>query len=229
MPRRNPGRKAAPPAVPAKTDMHRAFFITLEGGEGAGKSTQLVAIKDWLQGRGYEVVVTREPGGTEVGERIREILLNHSEDISVEAETMLMFAARAEHLARVIRPALAAGKTVLCDRFTDATYAYQGGGRGLALSRIAELEQWVQGDLRPDLTILLDISVEAGLQRAKTRGAPDRFERESHAFLERVRKTYLGRAREEQARIRVVDASPMPSEVTQTVVGVLRDFMNGRS
>src|SRR5690606_40286049 len=131
--------------------MRRALFITLEGGEGAGKSTQLRAIADWLRRRGRDVVVTREPGGTPLGERLREVLLHGQGDMSPDAEALLMFAARAEHLARVIRPALAAGRSVLCDRFTDATYAYQGGGRGIPATRLAALEQWGQGGLRPDL------------------------------------------------------------------------------
>lgn len=207
--------------------MRGALFITLEGGEGAGKSTQLIALKTWLQTQGREVVLTREPGGTELGERIREILLHHAGSMAIETETMLMFAARAEHLAQVIRPALAAGKTVLCDRFTDATYAYQGGGRGLALSRIAELEHWVQGSLRPDLTILLDVPVDTGLQRANQRGAPDRFEREQRVFLERVRQAYLARAGGDPRRIRVVDAALAQSEVTRAVVDILQDFLRG--
>ena len=183
--------------------MKRGYFITLEGGEGAGKSTALPFVRDWLRQAGHEVVVTREPGGTELGERVRELLLHRRElHMCTETETLLMFAARAEHLAQVIRPALAAGKTVLCDRFTDATYAYQGGGRGLPAARIAELESWVQGALRPDLTLLLDVPVETGLMRANQRSAPDRFERE-----QRVRATYLKRARHEPQRVHVIDAA----------------------
>lgn len=204
----------------------RAGFITLEGGEGAGKSSQLVAIKNWLSERNGNFVVTREPGGTELGERIREILLHHSGEMSAESETMLLFAARVEHLTQVIRPALAAGKLVLCDRFTDATYAYQGGGRGLASARIAELERWVQGELRPDLTILLDVPVDTGLQRTKRRGPADRFEREHGEFLQRVREAYLARARGEPERIRRVDASLPMREVTQRITAILCEFLD---
>ena len=188
--------------------MKRGYFITLEGGEGAGKSTALPFVRDWLAQAGHEVVVTREPGGTELGERVRDLLLHRRElHMSTETETLLMFAARAEHLVQVIRPALAAGKTVLCDRFTDATYAYQGGGRGLPAARIAELEAWVQGALRPDLTLLLDVPVEMGLVRANQRSAPDRFEREQREFFERMRAAYLERARHEPQRVHVIDAA----------------------
>lgn len=209
------------------SEPRRGLFITLEGGEGAGKSTQLEAVKNWLQEQGHAVVVTREPGGTELGEQIRQILLHHTDGMTVETEALLMFAARAEHLAQVIEPALASGKIVVCDRFTDATYAYQGGGRGLAPARIAELEQWVQGSLRPDLTIVFDIAVDAGLRRAAKRGTPDRFEREQRAFQERVRQAYLARAEREPKRIRVVDASLGKAEVTKAVIAILRDFTSG--
>jgi dTMP kinase len=205
--------------------MPRAWFITLEGGEGAGKSTQLAAMKEWLEHHGHQLIVTREPGGTEVGERIRDVLLHRAGDIDAETEVLLMFAARAEHLARVIRPALAAGKTVLCDRFTDATYAYQGGGGGVPLARIAEIESWVQKDLRPDLTLLLDVPVEIGLARAKKRSTPDRFERQQRAFFERVRSAYLAAAAREPSRIRVVDASRSESEVRETVVALLQELV----
>jgi dTMP kinase len=203
--------------------MARGIFITLEGGEGAGKSTCLKFIEAWLRQAGKNVVVTREPGGTEVGEKIREILL-HARDLAMtpETEMLLMFAARAEHLARVIRPALERGQTILCDRFTDATYAYQGGGRGLPEERIAAIEQWVQGDLRPDLTLLLDLPVEAGLQRANSRSVPDRFEREQRGFFERVRAAYLARAAREPNRLRIVDASK-PLESVQQQIGVILD------
>ncbi|HEX9813028.1 MAG TPA: dTMP kinase [Burkholderiales bacterium] len=207
--------------------MRKGLFITLEGGEGAGKSTQLAAALAWLQQEGHDVAATREPGGTALGERVREILLHHAGEMSVEAETLLMFAARAEHVERVIRPALVAGKTVVCDRFTDATYAYQGGGRGLALDRIADLERWVQGDLRPDLTILLDVPVEIGLERAAKRGRPDRFEGERNGFLDRVRNTYLARARKEPKRFRIVDASLGEADVARAIIGVLRDYLHG--
>lgn len=203
------------------------LFITLEGGEGAGKSTQLRAIEAWLRRSGRDVVVTREPGGTELGERVRELLLHADGQPTIETETLLMFAARAEHIARVIRPALEAGQTVLCDRFTDATYAYQGGGRGLARGRIAALEQWVQGDLRPDLTLLLDVPVTVGLERAGGRSEPDRFERESESFFERVRNTYLESAAREPQRIRVVAATGSVQQVTCEIERVLFEVLDG--
>lgn len=207
--------------------MRRGLFITLEGGEGAGKSTQLAIMRDWLETQGHRVVVTREPGGTEVGERIRDVLLHHAGEMAAETETLLMFAARAEHLARVIRPALSAGATVLCDRFTDATYAYQGGGRGLAPRRIAELERWVQDELRPDLTLLLDVPLDVGRRRAEQRGIPDRFEREQEVFFDRVRDAYLAAAAREPKRIRVIDASRGAAEVGQAVIAVLRELVHG--
>lgn len=207
----------------------RGFFITLEGGEGAGKSTQLAAIQDWLRARGRDVVVTREPGGTPAGERIRDVLLHQSGEMDVETELLLMFAARAEHLTRVIRPALAAGKVVLCDRFTDATYAYQGGGRGVPTERIAAIESWVQKGLRPDLTLLLDLPVELGLGRAGQRSAPDRFEREQTQFFERVRAAYLAMATREKNRIFVIDASREATEVTRSIISVLEKGVNGGS
>ncbi len=208
--------------------MAHGFFITVEGGEGAGKSTMLAFMRDWLIKAGRDVVVTREPGGTPLGERVRDILLHARElHMTAETEALLMFAARAEHLERVIRPALDAGKTVLCDRFTDATYAYQGGGRGLSVERIAQLEAWVQGALRPNLTLLLDVPVDVGLKRANQRSAPDRFEREQQEFFERVRATYLERAQREPRRLRVIDASRTPAEVQQQIADVLRESFNG--
>jgi dTMP kinase len=185
----------------------RGKFITLEGVDGAGKSTHLA----WIAARirasgGREVVVTREPGGTPLGERLRELLL--SEPMHIETETMLMFAARREHLASVIVPALDAGGWVVCDRFTDATYAYQGGGRGLSVDRIATLERWVQGGLQPDLTLYFDVSVEVARQRLTAcQTPPDRFEREAGSFFERVRSSYLERAAADPHRFRVIDAS----------------------
>ena len=182
-------------------------FITVEGGEGAGKTTQLAFIREYLERVGHRVVSTREPGGTALGEDIRSLLLGHRRDgMTPATETLLMFAARAEHLERVIRPALAAGRWVLCDRFTDATYAYQGGGRGLPLERIAILEDWVQGELRPDLTLLFDLPVANGLARVGRRGAADRFERERVDFFEQVRAVYLERARRDPGRHRIVNA-----------------------
>lgn len=209
--------------------MARGLFITLEGGEGAGKSTNLAFIKQWLQYQGREVVVTREPGGTEAGERVRDILL-HAQQLLItpETEMLLMFAARCEHLAKVIRPALAAGKVVLCDRFTDATYAYQGGGRGLSPDRIAAIENWVQGDLRPDLTLLFDLPVEAGRERAGRRSQPDRFEREDNGFFVRVRETYLARARAEPVRVRLIDASQPLEQVEKQITRLLGEALHAR-
>ena len=187
--------------------MSHGLFITLEGGEGAGKTTSLAFVRAFLEQAGKNVIVTREPGGTPLGEKIRELLLHGRDDMHVDSELLLMFAARAEHLARVVRPALAAGAVVVCDRFTDATYAYQGAGRGAPEARIRVLEDWVQQGLRPDLTLLLDIPVERGLARAGERGAPDRFEREQVDFFERVRDAYLAAAAREPQRVRVIDAA----------------------
>lgn len=187
--------------------MKRGLFITLEGGEGAGKSSSLDFVRDWLRQRGQDVMVTREPGGTPLGEQIRDLLLHGRDGMSPDAELLLMFAARAEHIHQVIRPALERGTSVVCDRFTDATYAYQGAGRGIAGERIAVLESWVQQGLRPNLTLLLDLPVAQGLARAGSRSTPDRFEREQQAFFERVRHGYLEAAAREPGRIRVIDAS----------------------
>src|SRR5690606_1363684 len=184
------------------------MFITLEGPEGAGKSTNREYLAQRLRDQGMRVLLTREPGGTPLAERIRELLLEPSaEPMAADTELLLVFAARAQHLAQVIRPALAAGKVVLCDRFTDATYAYQGGGRGLSLERIALLEDFVQGSLRPDLTLVFDLPVAVGLARAAARGRLDRFEQEAQDFFEAVRQAYLARARQTPARYRLLDAA----------------------
>jgi dTMP kinase len=189
-------------------------FITVEGVEGVGKTTHLDSIRRLIEDSGREVIVTREPGGTALGEEIRELLLAHRHDgMSADAELLLMFAARAEHLARVIRPALAAGRWVLCDRFTDATYAYQGGGRRIGFERVAVLADWTHCDLRPDLTLLFDLPVEVGLKRAGQRASADRFEREQLGFFERVRAAYLELARQEPDRFRVISAEPPLAEV----------------
>jgi dTMP kinase len=183
-------------------------FITLEGIEGVGKTSNLRFIKDLLQAAGHDCVVTREPGGTSLGEALRGLLLSHSDDnMSADAELLMMFAARAEHLAKVILPALESGKTVLCDRFTEATYAYQGGGRLLDVDKISALEEWVQGDLRPDLTVVLDAPVEIGRARAGNRSTPDRIEKEQDDFFHRVRKAYIEMAEHYPQRICLVDAS----------------------
>ncbi len=201
-------------------------FITVEGGEGAGKSTNLALIKTLLEAAGKKVVMTREPGGTPLGETIREVLLDAKQSrMSSDTELLLMFAARAQHLDELIKPALAAGHYVLCDRFTDATYAYQGGGRGVSMARIAELEQFVQGDLRPDLTILLDLPVAQGMQRAGERSAPDRFEQEQHQFFEKVRSTYLERAKQQPQRYRVINAGLDLEGVQQQIRQQLADYL----
>ncbi len=201
-------------------------FITVEGVEGAGKSTQLPFIHKVLSKAVSEVVVTREPGGTEVGESLRNLLLEPRADpLANDTELLLMFAARSEHLAKRIRPALDLGKWVLCDRFTDATYAYQGGGRGILVARIAILEDWVQGDLRPDLTIILDVPVSVGMQRVSARGGHDRFEQEKTAFFERIRETYLERARNRPNRYRVVDASGTIEETRLLLREVVEDYL----
>jgi dTMP kinase len=190
------------------------LFITLEGPEGAGKSTNRDYLAACLREQGIEVLLTREPGGTPLAERIRELLLTPSDEVmAADTELLLVFAARAQHLAGVIKPALARGCVVLCDRFTDATYAYQGGGRGLSLERIATLEQFVQGDLRPDLTLVFDLPIEIGLARAAARGRLDRFEQEGRAFFDAVRQTYLQRAAAAPERYRIVDAAQTLTQV----------------
>ncbi|MEJ2692052.1 MAG: dTMP kinase [Candidatus Thiodiazotropha sp.] len=204
-------------------------FITIEGGEGAGKSSNLDYLRSLLEEAGKPVLFTREPGGTPLGESIRELLLGHRHTgMADETELMLMFAARAEHLKQKILPALQAGTWVLCDRFTDASYAYQGAGRGIAEERIALLENYVQGALRPDLTLLLDLPVEAGLARAGSRSAPDRFEQEARDFFERVRQGYLAIAAAEPERVKVIDAAPDLEQVRRQIRRVIQDFLRGR-
>ncbi|GAA6130410.1 dTMP kinase [Halopseudomonas sabulinigri] len=190
------------------------LFVTFEGPEGAGKSTNLQYLAEALRAAGADPLLTREPGGTPIAEQIRGLLLaNHDEQMDDDAELLLMFAARAQHLNQVIRPALAAGRIVISDRFTDATYAYQGGGRGIDPERIAVLESWVQGKLRPDLTLLFDVPVDVGLARAKARSALDRFEQEERAFFDAVRNTYLSRAAQAPERYRVIDGSGALADV----------------
>lgn len=202
------------------------LFITLEGPEGAGKSTNRDYLAARLREQGVDVVMTREPGGTPLAERIRELLLAPSEErMAVDTELLLMFAARAQHLDRVIRPALEAGQVVLCDRFTDATYAYQGGGRGVSMARIAELERFVQGSLRPDLTLVFDLPVEVGLQRAAARGRLDRFEQENRSFFDAVRQTYLERAAQAPERYRVIDAAKPLADVQRYLDALLPELL----
>ena len=197
-------------------------FITIEGGEGAGKSTAQTYLAEKLTAQGISVLQTREPGGTPLAEAIRRNLLSLDEEAPVEmAELLLVFAARAQHLSKVIEPALNQGRWVLCDRFTDATYAYQGAGRGLSAKHIGKLEALVQGDRRPDTVILLDMPPEIGLARARARGALDRFEQEKHAFFERVRQGYLGRAAEFPNRYVIVDAAQELSRVQKSLEAVM--------
>lgn len=205
--------------------MKKGKFITLEGSEGAGKTTAMDAICDWAKNASVEFIVTREPGGTPTAEKIRNLLLDkNNEGILPDTELLLMFAARAQHLNELILPAISEGKWVICDRFTDATYAYQGGGRGIGMERIELLENWVQGELRPDLTILLDLPVEVGLSRASQRSEPDRFELEKVEFFERVRQVYLRRAKLFPAQFRIIDASKNIDQVREQIQLVLDEY-----
>ncbi len=203
-------------------------FITLEGGEGLGKTTNLAFIKDFLTAKGIEVIVTREPGGTELAEKLRALLLEtEGEQIASETELLLMFAARAQHLENVIKPALAKGQWILCDRFTDSTYAYQGGGRKMPVQNIAWLEDFVQKALRPDLTLLFDAPVELGMGRAKKRGVLDRFENEQKAFFNDVRTAFLKQAKAFPERIRVIDAARPLQDVQDTIRQLLTVLEHG--
>ena len=206
--------------------MTRGKFITIEGGEGVGKTTQMDFICHWIESQGIEVVATREPGGTPLGERIREILLDPSNDsLARETELLLMFAARSDHWSRKILPAINKGIWVISDRFTDASYAYQGGGRKIPRERIAELERLVLGEQRPDLTLLLDVPVTIATQRVHSRGDKDRIEQEQDAFFTRVRDAYLEIALRDKDRIRVIDASQSVSQVQAQVLMCLQAFM----
>ena len=208
--------------------MSRGRFITVEGIEGAGKTSCLELLEARIRARGHQLLVTREPGGTPLGEDLRNLLLDHRHDgMADDTELLLMFAARAEHLHARIEPALARGAWVLCDRFTDATYAYQGYGRGIHLQRIATLETWVQGERRPDLTLLLDLPVETGLERAGRRSTPDRFESQALAFFERVRRGYLSLAAMHPDRYRVIDADQPLAAVSAHVVDEIDRFLDG--
>lgn len=202
--------------------MKRGLFVTLEGTEGVGKSTNLKFICDWLQQQNIPFIRTREPGGTPLAESLREILLMpRAETFNPLAELLIVFAARAQHLSELILPTLEKGVWVICDRFTDATYAYQGGGRGLDLAAIVALENLVQGGVRPDAVILLDVAPEIGLQRAQDRSEPDRFEAEQVQFFERVRNAYLKRAAADVSRFHVVDAGQSLIEVQAALQEVL--------
>ncbi|MEM1410853.1 MAG: dTMP kinase [Pseudomonadota bacterium] len=202
--------------------MSAGVFITLEGGEGAGKSTQLRRLEAWWAARGREVIVTRQPGGVPLAEDLRTLLL-HADDGAVtdQTELLLMFAARTQFLDELVRPALARGAVVLCDRFTDSTYAYQGGGRGMAKASIATLEQLVHGDLQPDLTLLLDLPVAEGMARAAERSSADRIERAGDAFFERVRTVFLARAEAAPERMVVVDAGQPAEAVWSAIQSIL--------
>ena len=201
----------------------RGKFITLEGIDGAGKSTHHTWLVDFLRRQGRDVVATREPGGTELGEKLRALLL--SETMHLETEALLMFAARREHLEKLILPALSAGKWVVSDRFTDASYAYQGGGRGLAVEKIRALESWVQGDFAPDLTLVFDLPTDMAYERLlKTGQAADRFEQETRDFFQRVRQSYLQRAGSFPARMKVIDSTCSPQEIQNTLQEIVITF-----
>ena len=204
------------------------LFITVEGIEGVGKTTNIDFIADWLKGNAIDFIATREPGGTPLAEEIRELILSPREEaVADSAELLLVFAARAQHLSQRIRPALQAGQWVLCDRFTDATYAYQGGGRGLSMDTIAALENLVQENFRPDAVILLDVPVEVGLARASARSALDRIEKEQADFFEKVRQTYLDRAWAAPERYHLVDASQDLPGVRDQLQAVMERILAG--
>lgn len=199
----------------------RAKFISLEGIDGAGKSTHLAWLADFCRKHGITVRMTREPGGTDLGEKLRALLLDRNQAMHLDTEALLMFAARREHLDKVIEPALANGEWVICDRFTDATFAYQGSGRGVDWARLRILEQWVQRSVQPDLTLLFDVAPEVGRQRAGSVKTPDRFEREQNDFFQRVRDGYLRRAREDASRVRVIDANASVDQIRQRIVEIV--------
>lgn len=202
--------------------MNQAKFITFEGVDGAGKSTHLQWFADTLRQRGLEVLVTREPGGTPLGERLREILLN--QPMHAGTEVLLMFAARIEHIEQVIRPALQRGTWVISDRFSDASFAYQGGGRGVALSKLEQLERWVHEDLQPDLTLLFDIPIEVARQRLSNNATLDRFEQEKGGFFEKVRQAYLERCKKHPRRFALIDAAQTPEEVKADLGKIIRSL-----
>ncbi len=209
--------------------MKRGYFITVEGPDGAGKTTQLPHIANWLRERDITVLETREPGGTPLGEALRGLLLHGTEEpIVADAELLLIFAARAQHLQQRILPALKQGTWVLCDRFTDASYAYQGGGRGLGTARVQALEAWLQGDFRPDLTLLLDVPVTVSTQRARTRGQLDRFELETIHLRQVIREAYLQQATVYPERIITIDASRTAEQVQQAIACNLQVFYEHR-
>lgn len=206
--------------------MKQGLFITIEGGEGVGKSTNIEFIQQELAAQNIDAIVTREPGGTPLAEEIREVLIkNREEQVVSETELLLMFAARAQHLHQKILPALEQGTYVISDRFTDATYAYQSGGRGVPAEKVALLENFVQGDIRPDLTLLLDAPIEIGMARAKNRGALDRFEEEQAEFFNNVRNNYLERAKAEPKRFKIIDATQSLEAVQADIAKVLEESL----
>ena len=201
--------------------MTKGCFVTFEGVDGAGKTTQLEWARQFLTQLGRPLTVTREPGGTKIGEALRSVLLDAKETIHPETEALLMFAARREHIDEIILPALRRGDVVLCDRFTDATFAYQGGGSGVDAGRLEALEQWVHSGLQPDLTLYFDLPVDIARQRIGAEREADRFERESEEFFQRVRSAYLARARQNPQRVRVIDASAAPEAIRKLVENIL--------
>lgn len=207
--------------------MNQRRFITLEGIEGAGKTTAIVFLAEYLRKANIDFILTREPGGTEIAEKIRRVILEHyQEKMHPDTEMLLYFAGRAQHLNQVIVPALVSNKWVICDRFTDATYAYQGGGRGLSQEKIAILEQWVQEDLRPDYTLLFDVPVSIGLGRIKKNRYLDRIEKEEELFFEKVRNCYLNRARKEPHRFYIINADKSFAEISEQIEVILRRIIS---
>jgi dTMP kinase len=205
--------------------MQKGKFITIDGVEGAGKSTQITFICEYLQTKGVNVVLTREPGGTDLGEQIRELLLNtKTKSMHSDSELLLMFSARNEHIHSKIIPALNNGDWVLSDRFTDASYAYQGGGRGLDIKRIEQLEKWVLQDFTPDMTLLLDIPVEQGMERVKSRGKKDRIELENIDFFERVRQAYITRSKKYPERIKLINSAKTKEHTSMQIAQILADL-----
>jgi len=201
-------------------------FISLEGSEGVGKTTSLKFVQSFVEALGYEVLITREPGGTPMAEEIRNILLSEREEtVEVDTELLLMFAARIQHVNQVIKPALEEGKWVICDRFVDASYAYQGGGRGIEFSRLQQLEKWCLGNFSPDVTLLLDMSSSEGLERTKKRGKADRFEIEKMSFYEKIRNAYLERAKMEPDRIHIINAAPSVEVVQTEIKSILEQYL----
>ena len=201
--------------------MQKGKFITVDGVEGAGKSTQINFICEYLKDKGINVILTREPGGTEISEKIRELLLSTDSKMHSDTELLLMFAARNEHIYSKILPTLETGDWVLSDRFTDASYAYQGGGRGLDINRIAQLEKWVVQGFTPDMTLLLDVPVDIGMQRVESRGAKDRIEQENLDFFNRVREAYIARSKQYPQRIKLIDASESVDNTSNQIQAIL--------